>query len=86
MTLNIFNLITLSTLLVISSNAFAFDVNERQASKLVQDKYKTKKLLKVQSVSSHGTTAYKVKVLLDSGRLKTVYVNKKNGKISERQP
>lgn len=86
MTFNIFKLITLSTLFAISSHTFAFDVTEREASTLVQNKYKAKKLLKVKSISNHGTTVFKVKILLNSGRLKTVYVNKNNGQISERQP
>jgi len=86
MTLNIFNLITLSALFALSNTAFAFDISEREASTLVQNKYKAQKLLKVKSISNHGVKAFKVKILLNSGRLKTVYVNKKNGQISERQP
>jgi len=86
MTLNKFKWVILSALLVISSLALAYDISERKASELVQSKYNAKKLLKVESISSRGTKAFKVKILLNSGRLKTVYVNKKNGKISERQP
>ncbi|OIQ46413.1 PepSY domain-containing protein [Psychrobium sp. nBUS_13] len=86
MTLKTFKFAVLSLLLVISSQSYAFDISERKASQLVQSKYKAKKLLKVESISSRGTKAFKIKILLDSGRLKTVYVNKKSGKISERQP
>ena len=86
MTLNTFKLMTISVLLSVSNLAFAFDVSERQASELVQTKYKAKNLLKVESVSSHGVNAFKVKILLVNGRAKTVYVIKKTGKISERQP
>ncbi len=86
MTLNKFKLVILSVLLTISCAVLAFDVSEREASELVQSKYKAKKLLKVESISSRGTKAYKIKILLNSGRLKTVYVDKKSGRISERQP
>lgn len=86
MTLNKFKLVVLSVLLSISCAVLAFDVSERKASELVQSKYKAKKLLKIESISSRGTKAYKIKILLNSGRLKTVYVNKKSGRISERQP
>jgi uncharacterized protein YpmB len=86
MTLNKFKWVILSVLLTASTLALAYDISERKASELVQSKYNAKKLLKVESISSRGTKAFKVKILLNSGRLKTVYVNKKSGKISERQP
>lgn len=86
MILQTFKIALLSLLIAISSQSFAFDISERKASQLVQDKYKAKKLLKVESISSRGTKAFKIKILLNSGRLKTVYVNKKSGQISESQP
>lgn len=76
----------LTALLSISCAVLAFDISERKASELVQSKYKAKKLLKVESISSRGIKTYKIKILLNSGRLKTVYVDKKSGNISERQP
>lgn len=86
MTLKTLKLAVLFIGIALSTQSYAFDISERKASQLVQSKYKAKKLLKVESISSRGTKAFKIKILLDSGRLKTVYVNKKSGKISERQP
>ncbi|MCG7533150.1 hypothetical protein MHM98_17620 [Psychrobium sp. MM17-31] len=86
MTLKTLKLAVLFIGIALSAQSYAFDISERKASQLVQSKYKAKKLLKIESISSRGTKAFKIKILLDSGRLKTVYVNKKSGKISERQP
>lgn len=86
MTLKTLKLAVLFIGIALSFQSYAFDISERKASQLVQSKYKAKKLLKVESISSRGTKAFKIKILLDNGRLKTVYVNKKSGKISERQP
>jgi len=81
--------LTLMTLLILLSTSWgvlAFDVSERDASESAKKKFKAQKLLKVESISSRGKKAFKIKMLLSSGRLKTVYVDKQNGKISERQP
>lgn len=86
MNLNKSTLVTFLILLNTSWAALAFDVNERAASELAKKKFKAQKLLKVESISSRGTKAFKIKMLLNSGRLKTVFVDKKSGKISERQP
>jgi len=79
-------LVVLSAIIGLSSNAFAKDIDERQASKLAQKKYSAKKLLKVEAITTRGNKLFKVKLLISNGRLKTVYVDSKTGKISEKKP
>jgi len=79
-------LVVLGAIIGLSGNAFAKDIDERQASKLAQEKYSAKKLLKVEAITSRGNKLFKVKLLISNGRLKTVYVDSKTGKISEKKP
>jgi len=76
----------LATILCLSNIAAAKDIDERQASKLAQKKYSAQKLLKVEPIDSHGIKHFKIKLLISNGRLKTVYVNSKSGKITESKP
>lgn len=86
MTLTKLKLVVLACIISLSSLAFAKDIDERQASKLAKKKYSAEKLLKVESVTSRGVKLFKIKLLISNGRLKTVYVNSKSGKITEKKP
>jgi len=79
-------LVVLGFMLSLSHSASARDIDERQASKLAQKKYSAQKLLKVEPITSRGTKVFKVKLLVSNGRLKTVYVDSKSGKITENKP
>jgi len=79
-------LIVLACVLCLSNLAWAKSIDERQASKLAQNKYSAKKLLKVEAITSRGNKLFKVKLLISNGRLKTVYVDSKSGKITENKP
>ncbi|MDP2562285.1 hypothetical protein [Psychrobium sp. 1_MG-2023] len=74
--------LSLIALITFSANTIAADSNEQKASKLALTKYKATKLLKVERVKEQQ---FKVKLLLANGRLKTVFVNTKSGKVSERK-
>ncbi|NRA61864.1 MAG: hypothetical protein HRU25_13335 [Psychrobium sp.] len=86
MIVNKLRLLALICTLSFIANVAAYDVNERQASKLVQSKYKAQKLLKVEQINAGGTKVFKVKMLLKNGRLKTVYVNSKTSRITDKKP
>ncbi len=79
-------LVVLGCIISLSSLAFAKDIDERQASKLAQKKYGAEKLLKVEAITARGNKLFKVKLLISNGRLKTVYVDSKSGKITEKKP
>ena len=86
MTLTKLKLFLLCITLSLSSIAFAKNVDERQASKLAQQKYNAEKLLKVESITSRGNKLFKIRLLISNGRLKTVYVDSKTGKITDSKP
>ena len=79
-------LIVIGCILCLSGNTYAQDIDERQASKLAQKKYSAQKLLKVESITARGNKLFKIKLLISNGRLKTVYVDSKSGKITENKP
>ena len=68
------------------ANVAAYDVDKRQASKLVQAKYKVQRLLNVDAISAGGTKVFKIRMLLKTGRVKIVYVNSKTSRITEKKP
>lgn len=74
-----------ASLVLFQSIALAGAVNERQATQSAKSKYQAT-VLAVKSINAAGQQYFKIKLLLDNGRIKTVYVNSDNGKISDRKP
>ena len=72
------------SLILFPTIAFAA-VNEREASQAAKSKYHAK-VLAIKTINKAGIKHFKIKLLLDNGRIKTVYINSKNGEISDRAP
>ena len=71
------------------SIALAGTVSEQQATQKVTSKYQAT-LLAVSTITSANQQFYKIRIRLEkgsnSGRIKTVYVNRSSGKILDRKP
>lgn len=78
-------LIIVSLAVMLPQPVAAKSLNIKQAVAKVKGQYGGK-VLGAKHFPKGKQPYFKIKLLMDNGRIKTLYVNSKNGRLSEKQP
>jgi hypothetical protein len=80
------NLILLPiSFILFQSMALAGVMNEREATQYARSEFQAK-VLTVKAIEVVNKKYFKIKLLLKSGRIKTVYIDSSNGKLLKKEP
>ena len=79
------SIIIVSLLLTLSQPVAAKSMNIKQAVEVAKRQYGGK-VLGAKDYQKGKQRYFKIKMLLDNGRVKTLYINANNGRLSERKP